>query len=414
MRPDEVRGLGALAGMALGGGVQRVAQAHAGIAGRVFGAVGSATAGSSRPVQVVHDAVSTAVYGAVQGTLTAGARAAGLAAATRASGGPALADRPGTRIALGVLNGAHGDALAERAQALALPMTLRHAGTDLPPERDALAAAHPQATERLVVFLHGLVETEDSWRPRRDPGSGFGDRLQRDLGRTPVWVRYNTGLHIAANGRALADLLERLVAAWPVPVQELALVGHSMGGLVARSALAQAGTAGWPARVSTTVTLGSPHLGAPLEQGVVRLAGVLRALPETRWLAEQLDARSVGIKDLQHGTLVEVDPLHGRTPLPLHSGPRHCTVLATVAGAHDSRAGRLLGDLLVRPDSATGASADEHALAYEGDAVVRLTGLHHFDLLTHDEVYAALLRWLRDPDTLPTAPRAPDVRAALD
>ncbi len=414
MRADDVRSLGVLAGLALGGGVQRVSQAHAGIAERVFDSVGKGVGPAVRPVRAVHDGVSRAAYGAVQVSLTAGARAAGVAASRRAQAdGPALADVPRARVALGVLNGAHGDLLSERVAGLALPMAVRADGQDVPVEPDALRTAYPAATGRVVVFLHGLVETEDAWslhaeRHHGDPGTTYGTLLARDLGYTPVWLRYNTGLRISSNGAQLDALLDALVDAWPVPVRDLVLIGHSMGGLVARSALAQAGdgtAAGqrrWPGLVRDTVTLGSPHLGAPLEQGAHRLASALRKLPETRWLAEQIDARSVGIRDLRHGDLLETDwsapdadaPGARRTRIPLHAGARHFVVLATVGGTHDSRVGRFLGDLLVRPDSAVGDTGDDDRLAYPEDAVRRLTGLHHFDLLNHPDVYAAIRTWL--------------------
>ncbi len=423
MRADDVRNLGALAGLVLGGGVQRVSQAHAGIAERVFDSVAKGVGPAVRPVRAVHDGVSRAAYGAVQVSLTAGARAAGAAAAHRAPvDGPALGDVPRARVALGILNGAHGDLLSERVAGLALPMSLRVDGHDVPVETDALRAAYPAATGRVVVFLHGLVETEDAWcfhaeRHHGDRSTTYGSLLERDLGCTPVFVRYNTGLRISANGAQLDRMLDALVDAWPVPVRELVVIGHSMGGLVARSALAQAGdgtAAGerrWPGLVRDTITLGSPHLGAPLEQGVHSLSRSLRRLPETRWLADQLDARSVGIQDLRHGDLLEADwkgvdadALSARrTRIPLHAGARHFVVLATVTQRADSRAGRLLGDLLVPPHSAVGDTGDDDRLAYPEDAVLRLSGLHHFDLLNHPDVYTAIRTWLTDRPEQETA-----------
>ncbi|MCW2715409.1 MAG: hypothetical protein JWN88_2456 [Frankiales bacterium] len=418
MRTDESKDLGVLTGLALSGGVQRISEMHAGVASRVFSSAALGLGPAVKPVRAVHDGVARAAYGAVQGALGRGARLAGTAYSKRVpTDGISLGDVPGARVALGILNGAHGDLVRERAAALALPMALRHRGSDLEPVRSALEAAHPDATNRLVVFLHGLVETDDAWRLYSEKHYGergvtYGSLLRRDLGYTPVWVRFNSGLRVSENGHDLDLLLDRLVDQWPVPVKDLVLIGHSMGGLVARSALAQAGDGTargerrWPALVRDTVTLGTPHSGAPLARGVETLSRLLRKVGETRWIANQLDARSVGIQDMGRGNVVEADwasataegrgrPSPQRAHVPLHPGARHFVVLSTLARRHDSPAGKLFGDLLVMPDSAVGAGRGP-SLEFPSDAVCRLTGLHHFELLNHPDVYAAIRTWLAD------------------
>jgi len=426
MRADEIDDVGRLASAALSGGTARIHELHQGIAERTFRAVGPA----GRPVQVVHDAIAGLSYGSVRLALGLGARAVGAAAAVRAAGTDLDAQRAG-RVALAVLNGAHGDLIRQEAPALAIDMGVRVAGRVVPPETDALRAAFPDRTGRLAVFLHGLTETEDSWcygavRHHGDRGVTYGSRLRRDLGLTPVYLRYNTGLHISENGRSLDALLTALVDAWPVPVQDVVLIGHSMGGLVARSALHQAhgGTAEahrWTTLVRDTVTLGSPHLGAPLERGVHRLTERLARLPETRPLARLLTLRSAGIKDLRHGTLVEQD-WSGRdldalapgphTHVPLHDGARHFVVLATLSRDPAGRLADLLGDLLVPPRSATGDTGDHDRLAFPPDHVHRLGGLHHFDLLDHPAIYERIRRWLveRPEGARPAAPEVPATR----
>jgi pimeloyl-ACP methyl ester carboxylesterase len=421
VRTDEVQGLSELARLTLRGGTTRIHEVHQGIAHRAFGAVGPV----GRPVQVVHDAVSAVSYGAVRLALGAGARAVGGAAELRARGGTEE-ETPARRRALAILNGAHGDLVREAAPALALDMTVRVAGKAVPIEPAALRTAFPGAGARPVVFLHGLTESEVSWGYRSErhsgrPGVTYGTQLQEDLGLTPVYLRYNTGLHISDNGRSLDALLTALVEAWPLPVQDVVLIGHSMGGLVARSALHQAGGGtpeahGWTHLVRDTVTLGSPHLGASLERGVHRLAARLDQLPETRPLARLLTLRSVGIKDLRHGTLVEADwtdrDLDALTPgththVPLLDGARHFVVLATLSRNPSGRLADLLGDLLVHPRSATGDTGGDDRLAFPPDHVHRLGGLHHFDLLNHPRVYEQLKRWLveRPEGPRPSAPK---------
>jgi len=422
VRADEITGVSQLARLTLRGGTDRIHEVHSGIAGRAFRAVGPV----GRPVEALHDAISGFTYSAVRLALGAGARMVGEVTALRADGQDLDTDRPG-RVALAILNGAHGDLLQREAPALALGMTVRVDGCAVPPETGALREAFPGATARLAVFLHGLTETEDSWwygaeKHHGDRAVTYGSRLREDLGLTPVYLRYNTGLHISDNGRALDDLLAALVAAWPVPVQDVVLIGHSMGGLVARSALHRAGAGttdarGWTSLVRDTITLGSPHLGAPLERGVHRLAGQLARLPETRPLARLLALRSAGIKDLRHGTLVEADwtgrDLDALTPgkhtsVPLHDGARHFVVLATLSRDPGGRAADLLGDLLVPPRSATGDTGDDDRLAFPPDHVHGIGGLHHFDLLDHPLVYARIRGWLEDRPEGPRPP-APDV-----
>ncbi|TKJ22386.1 alpha/beta hydrolase [Blastococcus sp. CCUG 61487] len=424
MRTDEVLDAAELLRLTLRGGTERVREVHQGIADRVFTAVGPV----GLPVRWWHDAVAGISYAGVAAGLGLGARWTGRAVAGRASGSGLDEARRG-RLALAVLNGAHGDLVQRAAPGLDLGMTVRVAGRAVDLDPAALRAAFPGATGRIALFLHGLTETEDSWaygaeKHHGRPDVTYGSRLREELGLTPVHVRYNTGLHISDNGRSLAALLAALVANWPAQVQDLVLVGHSMGGLVARSALHQAGggtteAQGWTHLVRDTITLGSPHLGAPLERGVHRLAVHLARLPETRPLARLLALRSVGIKDLRHGSVVEedwvgrdLDAADPATPtrVALHDGARHFVVLATLSRDPVGRIADLLGDLLVTPRSALGDTGDDERLAFPADHVLRLGGLNHFDLLDHPRVHAQIRRWLEARPEGPV-PDAPDVPA---
>ncbi|WP_409494591.1 esterase/lipase family protein [Amycolatopsis sp. cmx-11-12] len=261
----------------------------------------------------------------------------------------------------------------------------------------SLAAAFPEAAGSLVVLLHGLVETEQGWFRGSKPGGDFGARLADDLGSTPVYVRYNSGRHVSENGDELVALLSRLVAAWPVPVTEVVLIGHSMGGLVARSALyrAQEQDVPWLSLVTRLVCLGTPHAGAPLERRVAQLTTLLGKTPLTTPLTKLFALRSDGIQDLAHGYVHRRqwagDPeLPGEAePFP-SNGIRRLFLSATVSRREGSVWGRLIGDLLVTP-----VAADE---LIEDAEVVWLGGLNHFALLRDAVVYQTLLAWLREAE----------------
>jgi pimeloyl-ACP methyl ester carboxylesterase len=276
-------------------------------------------------------------------------------------------------------------------------MAVRTDGRDVPLERSALAAAFPQAGERVVVFVHGLCGSEHSWIPTAGPELSFGARLESDLGWTPVFIRYNSGLHISESGRSLAGLLEELLRAWPVPVIELALVGHSMGGLVCRSACHYGQAAGdaWTSRLRHVFCLGSPHLGAPLEKTANAAAVALGLVAETRPFARLLNLRSVGIKDLRFGALVE-DDWQGRDPdafladtcsdVALLPAVRYHAIAATVTASARHPVGHVFGDLLVRLPSASGEGR-RRRIGFDFEPRHRLGGLHHFHLLHHPAVY---------------------------
>lgn len=400
MQPDEADGVARATGQAAQAITRLVRDSQRHATDRAYRAVEAALGeGVVRPVRVVHQGLTSAVYGTVDISLAVAAATTGAALRRRRpADAPRVADRPAARAALAVAHGLHGDHLAAAGNPLTYGMTVRVDGRDVPPTGEALAAAFPGATGVLVVFLHGLVEDETWWQYRSaqvwgEPGVSYGSLLRRH-GVTPVWLRYSTGERVSVNGRALDELLDALVTAWPVEVERLVLVGHSMGGLVLRSALAQSAAA-WPERVSDTVTLGTPHHGAPLERFATAAARVAARRVGTRWLAGVIGSRSGGIRDLRHGNLVDDDwaghhpddPHDRRTPVPLHPGPRHLVVVGTVTSDPDGAAAARLGDLLVPVTSASGPAAAE------GD-VIRVGGVHHLALLNHPEVYRRLESWL--------------------
>jgi pimeloyl-ACP methyl ester carboxylesterase len=353
---SEAEALRRLAGDELAAFSRGIGDVHAAIADRVFSRLGAPAA----PVRFFHDAISRGVYSGVSGGLRLAVRAV-------PAGDAPLSATPRGAKAIAALNGLFGDHLEAEGSPLAIPMQL---------------IGEPDASH-VVVFVHGLGETEHAW------GSpSYGDRLRADLGLAPVFVRFNSGRHISQNGIELARLLERLEA------ERITLVGHSMGGLVARAACHHGG--GWTAKVRLTVSLGTPHDGAPLEQAVHALSAALHLTPETRPFARFLRRRSAGIRDLRRGSLVDSD-WRGRDPdalrakalreVPLLPNATHAFVAATITRNTAHPLGRLLGDTLVLSPSASGRRIGlEQGLA--------LGGTHHLALLNHPKVYEQLRCWL--------------------
>jgi pimeloyl-ACP methyl ester carboxylesterase len=394
----------------LDGGLATIADVHGAIARKPFTALQLAPgiADVSEGVRVVHDGITHLVYWGIR----AGVAVAGAAPRLAASITQAGQDdpRPGSiaDMAIAALNGFAGDRLSRSGNPLAARMELRHRGKRVRIERELLAATFPNPARRVIVFVHGLACNESMWRFRSEryrscPNDTYGSLLEADLGHTPLYVRYNTGLHISENGRGLARLLGRIVEQWPAEIDELALVGHSMGGLVTRSAChyGRADGLDWTRRVRHVVFLGSPHLGAPLEKGANIAAWCLGLTDITRPFAVALNRRSAGIKDLRFGSLCDEDwqstdldaLLSGRTSdVPLLEGASHYFVAATVTRDRRHPLGVAVGDLLVREPSASGHARIRHA-RFPLENGRHFGPMNHFDLLNHPDVYHQMRQW---------------------
>jgi pimeloyl-ACP methyl ester carboxylesterase len=312
---------------------------------------------------------------------------------------------PQREAVLAALNGVLGDRLQAAHNPLAWPMALRRGGETLALDPSAVLAAQlgTHASPHLVLLIHGLCMNDTQWRRA---GHDHGEHLAQALGCTPVYLRYNSGLHTSVNGRELALMLEQLVAAWPVPLQRITLLGHSMGGLVARSAVQVARRAGlhWPGLLRELVFLGTPHHGAPLERAGHGVDLLLAATPFTAPFARLGKLRSAGITDLRHGHVQDADwqgrdrfasPEDHRLVLPLPEGVACFAVAATLAGQRGLLADRLTGDGLVPLRSALGQHDDPArrlVFAKDSQRIVYRTG--HLDLLSSPVVAQQLLHWL--------------------
>ena len=293
------------------------------------------------------------------------------------------------------LNGMLGDHLLRSGNPLAITMQLRQHGRPLDP-----AHLGRDAPRRLLLLVHGLCMSDLGWCRN---GHDHGPLLGAALGAEPVYAWYNSGRHISDNGADLANALAQLVQHWPVPLDELIIVGHSMGGLVARSAVEQARQSGqaWPQVLQKLVFLGTPHHGAPFERAGNWLHRVMDLSPYVAPFTRLSRIRSEGITDLRHGNLLardwqgasRFDHRDLRQPVPLPGGVA-CFAIASTAGSADS-AGSMLGDGLVGVDSALGRHKRQAMdLGLDKAHTWVGHGIHHLDLLSDPAVYRRLLGWL--------------------
>ncbi|MGB6068905.1 MAG: alpha/beta hydrolase, partial [Rhodococcus sp. (in: high G+C Gram-positive bacteria)] len=358
--------------------------------------------------QLIHDAIAAGTYATIAAACTGAAKTvSALTGSSEVADDEATEDDPrpspshttyGAQT-IAILHGLIGDDMEHTARVLAYPMSIRVDGRPVPPRYRALATAFPEAGAHLVLFLHGLVETESAWRLGGRPT--YGERLGSEADTTSIFLRYNTGRRIATNGADLSDLLEQLVPAWPVRVHRITLVGHSMGGLVSRSAAHHAAENGrrWVDLLTDVFTLGTPHLGAPLARGVHVATAALALAPETRPFANLLARRSAGVRDLIHGSIT-ADEGHASyadgfdvgvaADISVPEGVRHHHASAVVTGNPRHPVGIFVGDGLVRTDSAGGRNKLRN-IGLRPDDGLAINSAHHFTLLNDERVYG----WMR-------------------
>lgn len=317
-------------------------------------------------------------------------------------------DGAAREIGIAALNGVMGDCLVRDRNPLAIGMSLRAEGQSL---LGNPVPALATATDRIMLFVHGLCMTDSQWRPSLEERESvdLSEVVARHLGYTPVFVRYNTGLHTSQNGRELSRLLGELVRAWPVAVSEISVVAHSMGGLVMRSAMQLAGQqlANWSRHVKHLVFLGTPHHGAPLERAGHWVDLILESNPYTAPFGKLAQLRSAGITDLRYGHVADADWIGKdrfrpspapRAIVPLPQGVACYAVAATTSASRGVLADHLVGDGLVPVNSALGHHRDpKRRLLFKPSAQWIAFETGHIALMKSPAVAAQLRVWLSIP-----------------
>ncbi len=294
---------------------------------------------------------------------------------------------------ISILNGVCGDYLVDTENPLALTMSAYCADSELSPSDPGSTlntVVGGEITNKIIIFVHGLSLNHHHWT---SDDTNPSQELAIELGYTPIYLQYNTGMPISSNGRELAVTLEELVKNWPTPVDEIALVGHSMGGLVSRSAVHSGSRSQheWRKKLRRLISIGTPHSGAPLEQVAVFLDGIMEISPYSIPFTPIIKARSSGINNLGNGCITDTANEFVQLPEDVE-----CFALAALIrkkrGPLDDK---LTGDGLVPVDSALGKNKDpDRVLDFPESHQWVGFGIGHNEMLSHPEVYNQLRNWL--------------------
>lgn len=304
---------------------------------------------------------------------------------------------------LAISNGVVGDYLSKEKNPLAIPMQLRYKGETIALDTTSIKKAYPTINGKILLMVHGLCMNDFQWKRN---GHDHGEMLAKELGLTPIYLYYNSGQHISTNGQDFSAVLEKVLLAWPVPVEELIIVAHSMGGLVGRSAIHYAKVAGknWTNYLKKIVFLGTPHHGAPLERIGNYIDQTFEAIPYVKPFARLCKTRSAGITDLRFGNLLDKDwqyqdrfksNLESKTHVALPENMQTYTLAASLGKEADSLSGNIIGDGLVQVESALGEHKHpDKTLNFTKENKWVAYNTNHLGLLSSIKVYRQLKTWL--------------------
>ncbi len=310
-----------------------------------------------------------------------------------------------------VLNGVVGDKLQHTA--LGIAMNFYDQNKPIVLEKNNLlerfAGLNTTPTSKICILIHGLTDNETTWSFRDK--SDYGSMLKNDLAFTPFYVRYNTGLHISDNGQALAQIIERLYQSYPIDIEEICIIAHSMGGLITHSACHYAQELGltWATRLKYIFLLAAPHLGSFLEKFTNITTNILEKVPNwhTRLVGKVLNLRSAGIKDLRFGYLTESDwkdqdadrlLCNNKTPPPMLSGVSYYVISGRMTQKEKHWISQLFGDFLVRNSSATARSNNIGEFNFPSENHFEFAKTYHHQLSARMDVYEKIVGWINVDD----------------
>jgi hypothetical protein len=304
---------------------------------------------------------------------------------------------------LAILNGLVGDYLAEQDNSLAIPMQLRILGKSI--YQKGIQETHSNSNGKILLLIHGSCKSDLHWSAN---GHNHGEALAKELGMTLVSLNYNSGLHVSTNGKELDLLMSEFVEQWIIPIKSIFILSHSMGGLVARSAIheAKSNKQKWVTCLQKVAFLGTPHHGAPLERIGSYVHLLLKKIPYVKPFARLAKIRSAGVTDLRYGNVVDSDwegldrfrsHQDNRKHIPFPKDIEFYNVAATIGKEGSNWKSKLLGDGLVQVDSALGRhEVKSKDLSHDSNDSVVLFQCSHEGLLHKPEVTKYLKNWFSE------------------
>lgn len=304
----------------------------------------------------------------------------------------------GKEALIAVLNGVLGDYLAAKYNSLAIRMQLKENGS---PITGNLPNTQSETNQKYLLMIHGSCMNDLQWKMQ---DHNHGEILASELTYKPLYLHYNTGLHISENGKLLSDFLENIFA--NNPAAEIHILAHSMGGLVARSAChyAEYEQKRWLGLVKKIIFLGTPHHGAPLEKIGNQIDRILASNQFTEPLSKLGQIRSAGITDMRYGYITDTDWKNShrffgkddtRKPVPLPIDIK-CFAIAGISAENPGlTAHEIVGDGMVNLSSALGEHSNRlYNLQFPENQKFISYNTGHIELLYNQTIYAKIKEFL--------------------
>ncbi|MFT6264264.1 MAG: pimeloyl-ACP methyl ester carboxylesterase [Oleiphilaceae bacterium] len=327
-----------------------------------------------------------------------------------------------------ILNSMIGEYLEKEKNPLAIQMGFYHRSKKLSLDTPLTQQLNAPLSNKVVILVHGLTQLETVWdfpksgssneliinhyigaffdTPKDSGKEDYGSKLQEEFGYTPFYLRYNTGLSLEKNGRNFAAQLSKLFRSYPIAINELMLIGFSMGGTLLRHAQysAQNNQFQWLSILSKCIYLGSPNESSPLDRMGYISRDILRRFP-MRWInlwADRIGHRSNRLQSLKQGMkLLNESQDRVVEGVSYAESSRHYFIKSGINVDEQGVLSRVLGDTLVAENRSIFSSAPANS------QTARIEGLSYDYSIAHsDRVYHLLAAWTKEAELCDQKPSA--------